>query len=607
MFSKCSVMVIRKFALSSIPLGSIWRFYVLISYPSLVVFIAQMAYTRSWYPNCPNLLRTLFLWNTFLTGILCLLLFIMSPKRQRVTSKIYMLIWFIVNITLTMATLAHILIFRCHISFLSIIAALQTDINESINFFLMYIGHPATWMTLTFSVSYLWMFKVLWQNNPEKPHLSNQRQSRAIAVVALAFLVSMPFLAMKGNGQGLEKNSLVRANFIWRVLIEAHLAKESEDDKAEIVALADKTVDFGVVNLLDKSSRRNYILIVGEGASRHHMSLYGYSRPTSSSLDILRPELLIYNRAISMFGVTAPSLNAAFIFHNIQKGQEGIASILMLYKHAGFKTYWLTNNLAERKGRGAAWFNISADTLVNKNRATSFTQLSSYDMELLPDLQAVLDDTTIPNKFIVLHLGGMHPTYTFRYPPEAAVYADDDTSSLYNATLLSKRRIRQINQYDNAITYNNKNIRCIIDMVAKTPGSNYVLYLSDHSQQLSEVVDSFEGCVATGGTQYMYDIPFILWLSPMYKQENEYFVQYLASGINRFWKMDDSLGHSIAELGRIDFSYFDPEKSIFSPSYRTPDGKLGDGTDYYTLPGPATADTRLEASPSMETRRLNRN
>ena len=51
--------------------------------------------------------------------------------------------------------------------------------------------------------------------------------------------------------------------------------------------------------------------------------------------------------------------------------------------------------------------------------------------------------------------------------------------------------------------------------------------------------------------------------------------------------MDDSLGHSIAELSRIRFDGYAPEKSLFSASYETPDGRLGDGTDYFSLPGTA--------------------
>jgi heptose-I-phosphate ethanolaminephosphotransferase len=122
-------------------------------------------------------------------------------------------------------------------------------------------------------------------------------------------------------------------------------------------------------------------------------------------------------------------------------------------------------------------------------------------------------------------------------------------------------------------------------MVAGTSGSSYVVALSDHSQQLFEIADSFGGHVATNGTQYMYDIPFFVWLSPEYKARHPEFSAALKQGTDRFWKMDDSLGHSIAELGHISFGGFQPEKSLFSSTYKTPDGRLGDGTDYFTLPG----------------------
>lgn len=397
----------------------------------------------------------------------------------------------------------------------------------------------------------------------------------------------MPIITVIKNNEGIEKNSLLRSNFTWRTLIEINKAFKNKYFLAKMTQKASLPVDFGHVTLLDKSSLHTYVVILGEGASRHHMSLYGYPRKTSASLDKLAEQLIIYDNVVSMFGTTFPSLNASFLFHSIpQKEDCGIASIISLHKAAGFKTFWLTNNLAEHYGKSPAWFNISADVRINRNKATSFTQISSYDADLLPDLASALADPA-PHKFIVLHLAGTHPSYSLRYPKDSAVYEDNCTEIPYNKNILSSKKITKINQYDNAITYNNEVIKLFIDMVSRTQGSNYVLTMSDHSQQLYEISDSFGGHVATKGTQYMYDIPFFIWLSPEYKNNNHEFAKNLKQGTHRFWKLDESFSHSIAELSRITFKQFSPEKSLFSHLYQRPDSKLGDGSDYFTLPGPA--------------------
>jgi glucan phosphoethanolaminetransferase (alkaline phosphatase superfamily) len=82
----------------------------------------------------------------------------------------------------------------------------------------------------------------------------------------------------------------------------------------------------------------------------------------------------------------------------------------------------------------------------------------------------------------------------------------------------------------------------------------------------------------------MYDIPFLIWLSPEYRERNQEFVDTLPAGRERFGKMDDSFGYSLAELSRIGFSKFRPERSIFSKGYQEPDGVLGNGIDYFSLP-----------------------
>ena len=61
-------------------------------------------------------------------------------------------------------------------------------------------------------------------------------------------------------------------------------------------------------------------------------------------------------------------------------------------------------------------------------------------------------------------------------------------------------------------------------------------------------------------------------------------------GARRFANMAEPLagGQGVAGLSRIFFGRFKPEKSLFSKSsksYVRPDARLGDGTDYRSLPG----------------------
>lgn len=582
----------------------------LVILPAIPILAVQLMHTQRWYPACPDFLRGL-VWSAWLVCPAGLLL--ARARSFRAVKRIWVAMAALntfVFIPVAIVYWGHLLLFRCPLSFLSIQAALQTDAHEVGNFLNAYLNFWFMAGVGLFLLVYAGFVLVFYRKLPKTAlkTLSPRLTSAACGLCLLIFAVIVPFQTLRNNDYGFtedtslweawptileslknndfktERNSFARSHYLLRTAIELRKAWENETESREKAQYASLPVDFGGCALLDDARQRTYILIMGEGASRTHMSLYGYPRPTSLALDELGDELFVYDRIISMFGITAPSLNAAFTFPDIQEGQRGIASILTLHREAGFKTYWLNNNLSEKAGEGAAWFNLSADVLVNKNVSTSLTQLSSYDEELLPELEKALRDEA-PNKFIVVHLAGMHPTFEFRYPPEQAVYADDDKTDLYNADILDENRIEKINTYDNAMIYNNKNVRAIIDLAAAAPGSAYVLYLSDHSQNLGEIAESFQGYVATGGTQYMYNIPFIVWVSGEYRRLNPEFCARLSMDTHRFGKMDDTLGYSVSELSRISFGRFKPEKSLFSESYVRPDAGLGDGTDYTSLPG----------------------
>lgn len=564
------------------PARLLGRLFILLVVPAAAIMAAQLYFTRRWYPACPDFLRTL-IWNAwFLCPLVPALLFAKNAHAATRLWRILAAACTLIFLPVALLCLGHILLFRCLPSFLSLQAILQTDIVESGNFVAAYTEVSVVVSVALPAIIYAALLYAWWKQGIPAP-VPPSKWKRPVLGLAVLVFFAVPMAAWKANGRGIEKNSFVRAHYFLRTVSEFATALRNQRNNADMVRRAAEPVDFGDIRLLDAAERRTYVLILGEGASRAHMSLYGYSRPTSTPLDALRNELVVYDNVVSMFGTTAPSLNAAFLFPQNRQKQQGIASILTLHRQAGFKTYWLTNNLAEEKGRGAAWFAASADVLINKNLAVSFTQLSTYDEILLPELEKALQDNA-PNKFIVLHLAGMHPTYDFRFPPERKTFADNDITGLYRRGELSDAQIRKINAYDNAMTYNNANVRAVIDAVAKNGGTAYVLTLSDHSQQLYEVPEAFQGHAPTGGTRFMYDIPFFVWLSPEYRERNREFAATLPAGRKRFWKMDEGLGHSLAELSRINFGGFRPERSIFSKEYREPDAKLGDGTDYFSLP-----------------------
>jgi heptose-I-phosphate ethanolaminephosphotransferase len=89
---------------------------------------------------------------------------------------------------------------------------------------------------------------------------------------------------------------------------------------------------------------------------------------------------------------------------------------------------------------------------------------------------------------------------------------------------------------------------------------SFVLYFSDHGEDVSEDPSSPHSHVESLSTPAMFDIPFIIWYSDEYKKKNKQFINKW--NIGKEYKTN-FLIHSIIDLSRLTSSEFDSKKSIF--------------------------------------------
>ena len=85
----------------------------------------------------------------------------------------------------------------------------------------------------------------------------------------------------------------------------------------------------------------------------------------------------------------------------------------------------------------------------------------------------------------------------------------------------------------------------------------YVQYISDHGEDVFQV-NNQASHTETQGTYPMYDVPFVLWTSEEFNNNNTRNYDF-----SRKYMLDDLI-HSIADLSGIKFKGFEPQRSIFS-------------------------------------------
>jgi len=347
------------------------------------------------------------------------------------------------------------------------------------------------------------------------------------------------------------------------------------------LGFADGQGYFENVERQEVEDEETFVVIVGESTTRGRMSLYGYTKNTNPRLNEIKGELDVFENVISPHIGTILSLGKVLTtnsvvnskkiaFKDIGKLMKGagcntlndrVGSIIQLYNHAGFKTFWLSNqrpmgiheNLITEISKGADvqhFINIS-----NHDESTP------YDGALLVPLEKALADSS-KKKIIFLHLLGTHTHYEFRYPEEFDHFEGEEFNFLEKA--ISKQKLNKVLavKYDNAVRYNDYVVREVIEKVRKQNQSSFVLYFSDHGEDLSPKKNMFVGRNLEEITRSMYEIPLILWRSPKYRR------QYNNATFDITHKfMSDDLIHAVADLSHISFKGFHEDRSIFNTKY----------------------------------------
>ena len=168
-----------------------------------------------------------------------------------------------------------------------------------------------------------------------------------------------------------------------------------------------------------------YVLVIGESQNRDHMSLYGYARQTTPWIDeeISNPNWIRFNHAYSNHTHTVPTLSLALTAASQYNGKVYFRSpsIIDVTKAAGFRTYWLSNQL----GFGPYDNPISAiagtaDVYIKVNSHIGETIATDpFNSELVEKfLQLKSQINSAENNLIVFHLMGSHSSYCKRYPRE---------------------------------------------------------------------------------------------------------------------------------------------------------------------------------------------
>lgn len=260
----------------------------------------------------------------------------------------------------------------------------------------------------------------------------------------------------------------------------------------------------------------NVILVIGESASRRHLSVYGYPLPTSPGMDSISGNLYLFSDAIASSTSTAGNMERilGFMPDNDSVGSWADYPLLVdLYNAAGYKSYWLSNQ--ERAG---IWGNASG-VMANNADVVNYTSSESgddallmrYDGVLLPAIEKAISDSS-PLKFIGVHLLGSHMLYSSRYPEEFGFFTEEDVLNIAkHRKWVDKAKAATIAHYDNSIRYTDSIICRIIELAGNCTWPTVVMYFSDHGENVYDDKDFI------GRDEKSVEVPFVIYVNDSYR------------------------------------------------------------------------------------------
>lgn len=261
------------------------------------------------------------------------------------------------------------------------------------------------------------------------------------------------------------------------------------------------------------------VVVLGESSRYDRWSLNGYARETNP---LLSQETNLVPLQDLITSVSATRLSVPVIVSRkpaIDSLKDGFSekSFLSAFKEAGFKTFWLSNQISFGKfDTPVSVFAKEADVVDFLNLG-GFTDNSSYDEVLFGPLKHALADPA-PKKLVVLHTLGSHWNYSHRYPKQF----DKWQPSLFGVDkpvytdIRLKERLN--NSYDSSILYTDWFLAHVIGALKETAQPVSMLYVADHGQTLYD--NSCRLVFHGHNTQYEFHVPAFAWYSDAYRERN---------------------------------------------------------------------------------------
>ncbi|WP_249678260.1 phosphoethanolamine transferase CptA [Pseudomonas abieticivorans] len=501
----------------------------------------------------------------FLLSALWLIPVLLFPSRTRAISAVLGVILFLCSL----GSFGYFLIYKQEFSQSVIFIMFESNNAEAGE----YLGQYFAWWMVPAFLAYAAVAVFLWTRL--RPVYISKTKALVVSLALFLSLLVWPLVKQVKRQQdfdaGMEKfQDRLEPAVPWQLVIGYSNYLKQLDGMQEMMAQGAKILPLKNMKDTMAGQPSTLVLVIGESTNRGHMSLYGYGRDTNPNLEKMRDQLDIFNNVVTPRPYTIEALQQVLTFADEEHPDLFLKtpSIVSMMKQAGYKTFWITNQQTlTKRNTMLTTFSEQADeqSYLNNNRNQNARQ---YDGDVIEPFAKALTDSA-PRKLIVIHLLGTHVAYQYRFPPEYAKFSDTQGAPQG----FTGEKLQTYNDYDNAVLYNDYVISSLIKTYSATDPNGFLLYLSDHGEDVYDSGDHTTlGRNEGAPTAPMYTIPFMTWASPKWRNDHAW---AFAGDVNRPYS-SANLIHTFADMAGLSFDELDPSKSLINAKFSEHTRWIGD-------------------------------
>lgn len=323
---------------------------------------------------------------------------------------------------------------------------------------------------------------------------------------------------------------------------------------------------FGATQANPDAQPEVVVMVIGESSRFDRWSLNGYARQTNP---LLSKEANLVNLQDVVTSVAATRLSVPVMISRkpaMMSLHEGFSekSFLTAYKEAGFKTFWLSNQVSFGQfDTPVSVFAKEADVVKFLNLG-GFTNQSNFDDVLFAPFRLALADPA-PKKLVVLHTLGSHWNYSHRYPPIFDRWKPSLQGIDRPAYTNPRLKPQLNNSYDNSILYTDWFLANLIGLLRQSEQRSAMMYMADHGQTLYD-----KSCkIAFHGhnTQFEFQVPAFVWYSDLYAQRHPGKVDKLRER-RKARLTTENVFHTLLDLADVRYPGEQLQRSVLSTKFK---------------------------------------